>query len=329
MSRTAKFLLYALLASVLVHFLLLYLLPKFDWPDFAGGEITAEIVPIKSTASNFKPIAPPKPKAQAEKPAEKAGAAPVKKAESALPASSAAAAQVSAPVALAASEVVAEKPKVEKKAKAAGDEVPKRATLVFDVYKGTLRVGRALQEWEIRDDGHYSISNSIEATGLFSLFYSKKMLQSSVGTITENGLRPDLYTIVRGDEKNRQSSRFDWEKMTVSLESDSGKREVKLDPSTQDQLSFIYQFAYSKPVSGVFHFMGTDGRKVDSYDYAILGEEELDIDGKKTRTLHLKKLHSSEGTDLWLAIDHYYWPAKIRMTDKNGDSLEQVIREIK
>ncbi|HQT26870.1 MAG TPA: hypothetical protein PLK99_09795, partial [Burkholderiales bacterium] len=65
-------------------------------------------------------------------------------------------------------------------------------------------------------------------------------------------------------------------------------------------------------------------------DYRIIGEEILLSGAKRYRTLHLVKLHQKgvEGTDIWLDMDHYYWPVQVVITDKNGDTMKQFISNI-
>lgn len=329
MSRTAKTLAVALAISILIHLLLLGAFPEFKWPDFEHetGSIHAEIVTPKKPVE-FKPLSPPRPKAK--KPVSKLARLPVKTPEPAAsapvpesapePASEA----VSTPAPVSKPEPSAKPP--EKK----GIDVPAHARLTFRVFKGGANVGMAVHTWDIMDDGRYVITNKVEAIGIFALFVKGSMTQVSEGHVTGDGLRPDLYTIIRGSEENRQSAHFDWKSMKLELVSNGASKEVKLDPMTQDQLSFLYQFAYTPPKSGIFSFHATDGRKIDIYDYQILGEETLLSGTMKIRTLHLKKLHDPgvEGTEIWLDEDHYYWPVQVVMTDKNGDTMKQLISEI-
>lgn len=314
MSRIPRILIYALLVSLLIHIFLLGLIPKMSWPDFSKKTITlqARIVPPEKPVK-FKPLAPPRPKA-------KRSAAP-----KALPRLEQAA---SAP--LAASAPVAQSAPAAEKPARKGLGVPMHAKLVFNVIRDNAVVGRAVQTWDISDDGHYKITNTVGAVGIFSLFVKGEMVQTSEGSVTDKGLRPDRYTITRGSASNRQEADFDWKGMTLDLITNGAKKQVPLLPMTQDQLSFLYQFAYTPPEAGIFSFHATDGRKLDTYDYQIVGEEEILSGTLKIRTIHLKKLHQQgvEGTEIWLDEDHYYWPVQVLMTDKKGDSMRQLITSI-
>lgn len=336
MNRVTKTLLIALLISILIHLALFGVVPEIKWPDFRVEEFKAEIVnPPKPV--HFKPLAPPKPKEHAKKSAPRLEKRPVPIAASEpLPESApgpeplpmSAALSASIPVPASASQPVE---KTAGKAAENKTEVPRHAKLVFRVFRGKdVIVGMAVHTWDIMDDGRYVITNKVEAVGIFALFVSKSITQVSEGHVTENGLRPDLYIITRGGMENRQTAHFDWKAMKLVFASNGSSKEVDLAPSAQDQLSFLYQFAYTPPKSGVFTFIATDGRKIDTYEYRILGEETIFAGTKKFRTLHLKKLHDSgvESTEIWLDEDHYYWPVQVMMADKNGDVMKQVISEI-
>ena len=311
MSRAAKILLASLAISILIHLLLLGAFPELKWPDFEKGPIEVEIVQPKKPVE-FKPLAPPKPRRH-RKPAPSPSPAPE-------------GTPVSAPAPVEASAPVSTTPPAPSEKKSV---VPEHAKLTFRVFRENANVGMAVQTWDI-DDGRYVITNKVEAIGIFALFVKGDITQSSEGHVTEEGLRPDLYTITRGSMENQQSAHFDWKAMTLELDSNGVSREEKLFPMTQDQLSFLYQFAYTPPESGIFSFHATDGRKIDIYDYEIMGEETLLIGSKKIRTIHLKKLHEPgiEGTEIWLDIDHYYWPVQVVMTDKNGNAMKQLISDI-
>ena len=328
MSRIWKTLLVSLLVSLLIHLLLLGFFPKITWPDFGKKPIVLEtrIVSPKKPV-HFKPIAPPKPKATRHKVSE-AGALPsvarTESANSPQPGSAPTPASMPMP---AGTPRAASAPQPEQE-KATG--VPSHAVLTFNVFRGNVNVGIAVHTWDITDDGRYAITNRVEATGIFALFVKGAMTQTSEGRVTEKGLQPELYTITRGGGQNRQEAHFDWKTMKLELVSNGVRQEVKLEPMTQDQLSFLYQFAYTPPKEGIFSFHSTDGRKIDVYDYQILGEETVLSGTKKIRTLHLKKLHDAgvEGTEIWLDEDHYYWPVEVLMTDKNGGTMRQLISKI-
>jgi len=105
---------------------------------------------------------------------------------------------------------------------------------------------------------------------------------------------------------------------------------VPLPEGSQDLLSFIYQIATAPPQSGNFQLFITNGRKLDSYEYQVLGEEMLDLPMGQVRSLHLSRVHApnEDGTDFWLGLDLHNLPVKIRFTDRDGGVAEQIASDI-
>ena len=213
------------------------------------------------------------------------------------------------------------------------DNLPTEAEIQYILYKGTqgLKVGRTVHIWRIRD-GRYHVTSVTEASGIFSLFKPGRLVQTSQGTITRDGLVPDAFWIQRGQSADTtDSARFDWEDHLLTLGSYENGRTVALPEHTQDLVSFVYQMGFAGPPKGTLHLHTTDGRKLDSYDYRVLGEETLDTPMGSVKALHLSKVHppGEDGTDIWLGVDYHYLPVKVRLTDKDGDSAEQVISSIR
>lgn len=210
--------------------------------------------------------------------------------------------------------------------------LPLRAELRYTLFKGEngLNVGKVLQTWQ-RDGDAYTLTSTAEATGVFSLFFSGRHVQHSKGKIVATGLQPEAFSVQRGSAEKRDAARFDWGGSTLHLDSEGRESTAKLAPGVLDLLSFAYQFAFSLPESGDIRIELTNGRKLETYRYRIVAEENLETPLGSLKTVHLTKLHNpgEEGTEIWLGMDYHYLPVKIRQIDKKGDSAEQVITEIR
>lgn len=214
-----------------------------------------------------------------------------------------------------------------------GANLPLEAEIQYILYKGTqgLRVGRTVHFWRVRD-GRYHVTSVTEASGIFSLFKPGKLVQTSQGKITANGLVPDAFWIQRGQTAaTTDSARFNWDNHTLTLGSYENGHTVPLPSGTQDLVSFVYQMGFAGPPKGTLHLRVTDGRKLDEYDYRVLGVETLDTTMGPIKALHLAKVHKpgERGADIWLGVDYHYLPVKVKLTDKAGDSAEQVISSIR
>jgi hypothetical protein len=297
--------------------------PHISLPDSFAPAATLE-ARIEAPPPRPKPI-PKKPRPAKPKPRKAAPAKP--------------AAQPSAPAAQNGSAEAkpkqAPQPPTEPEGPATAETpppMPRHAKIQFIIYKGLdgLAVGRATQTWD-SDGRTYTLSQVAEASGLFSLFVSGKHVQESRGEITAAGLHPLSFRTERGSRAPEKidTAQFDWAGNRLNLVSGGEARTADLPADAQDQLSFIYQLAWAPPEDGVrLHI--TSGRKIDTYTYMAVGEETLDTPLGPLKTLHISRHRNSgeEGTDIWLAEDYHYLPVKVRLTDKNGDSAEQVVSKI-
>ncbi|TCV81247.1 DUF3108 domain-containing protein [Sulfurirhabdus autotrophica] len=211
--------------------------------------------------------------------------------------------------------------------------LPKQAEIHFNLYKGEngLNVGKVVQTWQIQNN-RYSLTSVAQATGIFSLIKSGKFVQTSQGKLTDNGLEPDAFWIQRGQSADStESAQLDHRNKTLTLSSAQNTTTLPLPDGTQDLLSFTYQIAANPPKIGqTLQLFITNGRKLDAYEYQVIGEELLELPQGKTKTLHLSKVHkpNEDGTDIWFGIEQYYLPVKIRFTDRDGGVAEQIASEI-
>lgn len=210
--------------------------------------------------------------------------------------------------------------------------LPVQAQIEFDLFKGEhgLKVGKVVHNWQVVDH-RYVISSVVEATGLFSLIKPGKLVQTSQGNLTGRGLEPDYFWIERGQSADTtESAQFDRRNNTLTYGSGDERRTVPLPDQAQDLLSFVYQLAFIAPQTGAIQLFISNGRKLDSYDYGVVGEEVLDTPMGKLKTLHLIKIHAAgeDSVDIWLGAEYRYLPVKVRLTDEDGDSVEQVASKI-
>ena len=210
--------------------------------------------------------------------------------------------------------------------------MPLQAQINFTLYKGSggLSVGKVVQTWQVREQA-YILTSITEATGIFSFVKAGKLVQTSQGKLGPLGLEPAAYTIQRGQtESTTETAQFDRSTHMLLITSGGDKRNVPLPEQAQDLLSFVYQLAVTAPQSGTIRMNITNARKLDQYDYQVIGEEFLETPLGTLKTLRLSKVRApgEDGVDIWLGVDYSYLPVKVKLTDKHGDSVEQVANQI-
>jgi len=182
-------------------------------------------------------------------------------------------------------------------------------------------IGRAVQE--IRHDGaQYSMRNDAETTGIVSLFRPARIVNVSAGDVVASGLRPREYW-VRRDNGKGEAGHLDWEAGQVRL--DNG-RNYPLEAGTQDLLSMFAQLALMDIAGNPISLPVATGKKVERYDFAVVGRERIATPRGERATLHLRNRQPDgrEATEIWLGMDDGRLPIKIRHVDRRGDIFDQV-----
>jgi len=201
---------------------------------------------------------------------------------------------------------------------------------IFEVYRDNHNslAGSARIVFTISENNTYTLSSVTEANGLASLFLGA-VVQKSEGVVLENGLRPNYYTYLYGnDDKKMQSANFAWSDGIIEMNSEKGKKTEALVAGTQDFLSFMYQFMFIPPLENTEIAM-SNGKKLRTYSYSFQGEDKITTKLGELNTIHLLKIgDDDEKTELWLAIDYQYLPVKIRKTESDGSFIEQIATKI-
>jgi Protein of unknown function (DUF3108) len=199
--------------------------------------------------------------------------------------------------------------------------LPKHAQLRFSVHYGQsgLKVGETLHTLE-SIDGRFSLSAETQTTGMVSIFKDYKLNQTSIGSFTKHGLRPENYAETRTDNKGTRTlnTRFDW---------DAGKiyfpdgRESTLPEQTQDTLSLPYQLSQLPLNMEILTIALSNGKKISNYNLTVGSDETISTAMGDLRTIKLHKASSTneEGLVIWLALEYRLLPVKILYLDKSGE----------
>ena len=160
----------------------------------------------------------------------------------------------------------------------------------------------------------------------------------SKGTINPDyGISPQIYQEKRF-RKSATNTHFHPERNRISFSAST-----KSYPRTggeQDRSSVVWQLAgigrrnpamFKPGVQFPIFVAGT--RDAETWNFQVIGSEEISTEIGKVRAWHLIRKPSPESRDqtleIWLAPDKEWYPVKLRHTDKNGDSLEMSLTEIK
>ena len=249
-----------------------------------------EVLPAAAASAASRPAAPPPQQSAQEAAVDRSGAAPDSARESSL---------------------------------------PRQGRIRFSISRGDqgFVIGQSVHRWS-HDGKRYALSSITETTGLAALFKPARVMQASEGGIDAAGLHPSEFRTERNGIAGEAAS-FDWAAMKLRLSAGS-QREVALVNGAQDMLSMFYQFGAVFPwvPRELNEIMVTTGRKFERYVFDVVGEETLATRHGEMRTQHLRTAAGIEAIDIWECLDLHGLPLKIRYTDRQGDSFEQVADEI-
>lgn len=203
-------------------------------------------------------------------------------------------------------------------------KVPPPIRLSYDVRAEVKRLPyQANGEMRWRHDGQ-----QYEAQASIRLFLIGSRSQSSQGSLTPTGLAPRRF----GDKvRNEQAAHFNAEQGKVSFSANTP--DAVLLPGMQDRLSVFMQLASLVAADPAQYPAGTrisvptvGPRDAETWVFAVDGPEDLPLSQGPMSTLKLTRAPRAEfdtRVELWLAPDIHYLPARIRITQANGDFVDQ------
>lgn len=203
----------------------------------------------------------------------------------------------------------------------------------YDVTKG-VRIA-TISETYTRAQNRYHLESISQAVGLLAMIKNETITVISDGTVTENGLRPDVASGTRKlDTQRNVKAEFDWTAKTVTLHNRDGVRTLPLPPNTQDRLSTMYQFMFLglKENSTVDFYM-SDGTDLDPYGFRADAElQSVTVPAGTFRALHVSSTPQPgrrSREEIWLATDYANLPCKMLVVDSNGHEFTQVLTQLK
>ena len=167
----------------------------------------------------------------------------------------------------------------------------------------------------------------------FSAFFVGSRVRTSSGTITTRGLEPRRFS----DKWRRElAAHFERDKARVSFSANTPA--APLPPDAQDQLSVLLQLTAlaagdpAKFSAGAVITLPVVGpRDLDHWSFTLLGPETLSLPAGQTETLKLQRNPRKpfdQKVEAWLAPSLAYMPVRVRITQPNGDFMDQQLRSV-
>lgn len=152
--------------------------------------------------------------------------------------------------------------------------------------------------------------------------------QTSVGNIAELGLKPNRFA-----DKNRNEVAAHFVHVEGKVVFSANTPDVALKSGAQDRLSILVQLGaligsnLTKFAPGsTLSFQTVGPRSAETWVFALEGNETLDLPGGQLDTLRLVRQPREpydQRVEVWLAPALGYLPARIRISEANGEWLDQ------
>jgi len=155
-----------------------------------------------------------------------------------------------------------------------------------------------------------------------------RRVQQSTGQITPQGLAPTRYS-----EKGRSEEAAHFERDKDRLSFSNNQPTVALGAGAQDRLSVMLQLGAliggnpaRYPPGSTIGVQTAGTRDADVWQFTVEAEEELALPGGKHKAVKLVRTPRKpfeQTVELWLAPGMDYVPVRVRLTQPNGDRLDQ------
>lgn len=204
---------------------------------------------------------------------------------------------------------------------------PPSAHLDYDVQgtaKGIRYQASGELHWTVKD-GRYDARMEVK------MFLLGSRVQTSVGTLGPEGLRPERFADIRRGER---AAHFERDSGRIRFSSNAPKAE--LQPGAQDRLSLFLQLAallQARPGKEgevlSFQVAGTGGAEV--WRFEVGPEETLALPAgeivARRVVRHPRDPHDTL-VEMWFAPSLQHLPVRLRLTQANGDVADQLLRQL-
>ncbi len=206
-------------------------------------------------------------------------------------------------------------------------QIPAPVRLSFEV-KGQAKkfdyTARAELLWQ-HDGSRYEARQEVSA------FLIGSRTQRSTGLVTAQGLQPERF----GDRsRSEQAAHFDYAQGRVTFSANTPP--AAIGPGAQDRLSMFIQLAAMLAADPARYVPGTQitlttvsARNADRWTFSVEAAETLHLPVGATPALKLLRLPRrdyDQKAELWLAPGLGYLPARIKLTQSNGDFADLLLR---
>ena len=187
--------------------------------------------------------------------------------------------------------------------------------------------------WQSTED-KFEIESVSQATGLTSLLVRGKLIETSTGNITPQGLAPVRYGEKRASRGER-AIHFQRDRNVVSFS--NRQEEISLPAGVQDRLALRYQLGWLlqatpslQQVGSVLEVPVATPSGVDRWRMVVQKHEILHTETGDFQALYLVREKRADraydqSLEVWIAPSVFWLPIRVRIVDATNRSLDAVL----
>ena len=192
--------------------------------------------------------------------------------------------------------------------------------------KGVKYTASASISWK-HQDSSYQVRHEIKA------FLFGNRSQTSAGQMGVTGLLPTRF----GDQfRQEQAAHFDRAKGILIYSANTPSQAI--EEGAQDRVSLFVQLAGAmagtpslRAEGQQFGFQVVSAKQAEVWSFAVLGPEKIKLPLGEIDSLKIHRIPRNEydqKLELWLSPAYGYVPARLRITQANGDVIEETLKSL-
>ncbi len=192
--------------------------------------------------------------------------------------------------------------------------------------KGVKYNASANISWKYQDSS-YQLRHEIQA------FLLGNRSQTSAGQMGATGLLPTRF----GDQfRQEQAAHFDRAKGLLIYSANTPSQAI--EEGAQDRVSLFMQIAAAmagtpdlRNAGQQLNFQVVSAKQAEVWTFAVLGPEKIKLPVGEVDCLKIHRVPRNEydqKLELWLSPSHGYVPARLRITQANGDVIEESLKSL-
>lgn len=191
---------------------------------------------------------------------------------------------------------------------------------LYRVEADGFTVGELKRSLRRVEDGIFLLQSKMYTTGIAALFKPDTVVERSTWMLEEGSVRPLRYEYQyegRGGEKLEKLI-FNWSEGTITSVRDKERTVLNILPGILEKQ--VYQLRLQADLAAgkrEISYEVADRGDIRTYRFRVIGEETIDTDIGKLRTLKVERLSNSKErkTYLWCAIEHDYQLVRLVQED--------------